>query len=172
MVAKETSLLTEEQTSPQLCSKKRIRYDYDDNYASELLERLRRVYSDVYKNTESEIRKGEKVQQKDRGTQIQFGRSGILERYGGQTGLAKSCTPELESEEEAEEIGRFHPMMVPNVNVAPDENTSGRVAKKRKLMYTQKVRKNSCSTNQQLSYEGQVVLGGLLTFGAPIRYPT
>ncbi|KAG5868779.1 hypothetical protein JTB14_024597 [Gonioctena quinquepunctata] len=33
---------------------------------------------------------------------------------------------ELESEEEAEEIGRFHPMMVPQyVNVAPDENTSG-----------------------------------------------
>ncbi|KAG5871242.1 hypothetical protein JTB14_007122 [Gonioctena quinquepunctata] len=27
-------------------------YDYDDNYASELLERLGRVYSDVYKNTE------------------------------------------------------------------------------------------------------------------------
>ncbi|KAG5863445.1 hypothetical protein JTB14_036159 [Gonioctena quinquepunctata] len=28
------------------------RNDYDDNYASELLERLRRVYADVYKNTE------------------------------------------------------------------------------------------------------------------------
>ncbi|KAG5868759.1 hypothetical protein JTB14_034645 [Gonioctena quinquepunctata] len=33
---------------------------------------------------------------------------------------------ELESEEEAEEIGRFNPMMVPQyVNVAPDENSSG-----------------------------------------------
>ncbi|KAG5870645.1 hypothetical protein JTB14_002104 [Gonioctena quinquepunctata] len=33
---------------------------------------------------------------------------------------------ELESEEEAEEVGRFHPMMVPkNVRVAPENNTSG-----------------------------------------------
>ncbi|KAG5862032.1 hypothetical protein JTB14_027518 [Gonioctena quinquepunctata] len=33
---------------------------------------------------------------------------------------------ELESEEEAEEVGRFHPMMIPQyVNMAPDENISG-----------------------------------------------
>ncbi|KAG5866373.1 hypothetical protein JTB14_021886 [Gonioctena quinquepunctata] len=174
-----------------MISSGRIRYDYDDNYASELLERLRRLYSDVYKNTEKakservkrynkkteehKFNLGDQVYLKDmavkRGLSKKLVRSWIgpyriIEMIGPVTCRIRKCGgrdeqivhvnrlkiytartdeehrsmreerkkkrenkkqyTELESEEEAEEIGRFHPMMVPQyVNVAPDENTSG-----------------------------------------------
>ncbi|KAG5876855.1 hypothetical protein JTB14_023549 [Gonioctena quinquepunctata] len=50
-----------------MISSGRIRYDYDDNYTSELLERLRRVYSDVYKNTEKA--KSERVKRYNKKTE-------------------------------------------------------------------------------------------------------
>ncbi|KAG5872447.1 hypothetical protein JTB14_008947 [Gonioctena quinquepunctata] len=57
------------------------------------------------------------------------------------------------------------------VNVAPDENSSGLSSEEEETDVHSESEENSCSMNQQLSYEGQVVLGGLLTVG-PIRYPT
>ncbi|KAG5892288.1 hypothetical protein JTB14_020319 [Gonioctena quinquepunctata] len=118
-----------------MISSGRIRYDYDDNYASELLERLRRVYSDVYKNTEKA--KSERVKRYNKKTEehkFNLGDQVYLKDMAVKRGLRKSWTDEehrsmreerkkkrenkkqyteLESEEEAEEIGRFHPMMVP-----------------------------------------------------------
>ncbi|KAG5867343.1 hypothetical protein JTB14_038389 [Gonioctena quinquepunctata] len=79
-----------------MISSGRVRYDYDDNYASELLERLRRVYSDVYKNTEKANSERVKRYNKKTGTQIQFGRSGILGRYGGRTWTVEKVGQELD----------------------------------------------------------------------------
>ncbi|KAG5892186.1 hypothetical protein JTB14_012925 [Gonioctena quinquepunctata] len=122
-----------------MISSGRIRDDYDDNYASELLERLRRVYSDVYKNTEKA--KSERVKRYNKKTEehkfnlgdqtkIYTARTDEEHRSMREEGKKKRENKkqytELESEEEAEEVGRFHTMMVPQyVNVAPDENTSG-----------------------------------------------
>ncbi|KAG5863604.1 hypothetical protein JTB14_014316 [Gonioctena quinquepunctata] len=181
-----------------MISSGRIRYNYDDNYASELLERLRRVYSDVYKNIEKakservkrynkktgehEFNMGDQVYLKDmavkHGLSKKLVRSWIgpyrimemigpvtcrMRKYGGtdeqivHVNRLKIYTArtdeehrsmreevrkerenmkqytELKSEEAAEEVGRFHPMMVPQyVNVAPDENSSGLSSEEKK----------------------------------------
>ncbi|KAG5870342.1 hypothetical protein JTB14_038038 [Gonioctena quinquepunctata] len=50
-----------------MISSRKTRYYYDDNYALELLKRLRRVYADVYENTEKA--KSERVKKYNKKTE-------------------------------------------------------------------------------------------------------
>ncbi|KAG5894815.1 hypothetical protein JTB14_008305 [Gonioctena quinquepunctata] len=132
----------------------RIRYDYDDNSIG-TSERLRRVYSDVYKNTEKA--KSERVKRYNKrqrntnsiweirirkcgGRDEQIVHVNRLKIYTARTdeehrsmreerkkrGKIRNSTLNWSPKKRQREIGRFHPNDGSlYVNVAPDENTSG-----------------------------------------------